>query len=181
MQKVFFTADLHLGHKKIIEHCHRPFSSVEEMDETILSNINAGVSPADRLYILGDFTMGGAQAVKSYRDRINCKSVHLVLGNHDSLSQKQYNEMGFFCPGYMDEVKVQGQSIVLCHYAMRRWNKSHHGSWCLYGHSHGCLFDDPILLSFDVGVDCHEYSPLSFEQVTDIMSKRTLARAEANH
>ena len=43
------------------------------------------------------------------------------------------------------------QGIVLCHYAMRVWNKSHHGNFMLYGHSHGSLADDPNSMSFDVG------------------------------
>ena len=35
------------------------------------------------------------------------------------------------------------QDIVLCHYAMRVWQKSHYGAWMLYGHSHGTLPDNP--------------------------------------
>ena len=31
------------------------------------------------------------------------------------------------------------QLVVLCHYAMRVWDRSHYGSWHLYGHSHGNL------------------------------------------
>jgi calcineurin-like phosphoesterase family protein len=56
---------------------------------------------------------------------------------------------------------------------MRVWNKSHHGAWHLYGHSHGTLPDDPNALSFDCGVDCHNYTPISFEQVEAIMAKKT--------
>lgn len=37
------------------------------------------------------------------------------------------------------EVSINGQRIVLCHYAMRVWNHSSHGAWHLYGHSHGRL------------------------------------------
>lgn len=55
---------------------------------------------------------------------------------------------------------------------MRVWNKSHYGAWMLYGHSHGSLIDDPNSLSFDVGVDCHNYKPFSFEEVKEIMSHK---------
>ena len=54
--ETFFIADCHFGHKNIIKYCDRPYSSVEEMDETILNNINKTVFPSDTLYILGDFT-----------------------------------------------------------------------------------------------------------------------------
>lgn len=46
--------------------------------------------------------------------------------------------------------------ITLCHYSMRSWNKSHYASWCLFGHHHGSL--EPYGLSFDVGVDCWNFT-----------------------
>ena len=55
------------------------------------------------------------------------------------------------------------QLIVLCHYAFRVWRNAHHGSWHLYGHSHGSL--PSAGRSMDVGVDCHDFSPISYEQV----------------
>ena len=59
------------------------------------------------------------------------------------------------------------QVIVLCHYALRVWDRAHYGSWHLYGHSHGQL---PSLgLSLDVGVDCHGYRPLNLVEVGDRM------------
>jgi hypothetical protein len=33
----FFTSDQHLGHRNIIRLCSRPFASIEEMDETLIS------------------------------------------------------------------------------------------------------------------------------------------------
>ena len=45
--------DWHLGHDRIRELCDRPFTSVEEMNETIL-RVNAVVTSRDTLVILGD-------------------------------------------------------------------------------------------------------------------------------
>jgi calcineurin-like phosphoesterase family protein len=42
----------------------------------------------------------------------------------------------------------------------------------LYGHSHGDLADDETSLSFDIGVDCHDFYPLSYEEVKAIMAKK---------
>ena len=33
---VYFTSDLHLGHKNILRLCDRPFASIEEMDEVLM-------------------------------------------------------------------------------------------------------------------------------------------------
>lgn len=62
---------------------------------------------------------------------------------------------------------------MLLHYAMRVWRSSFRGTWHLYVHSHGSLTDDPTMNSFDVGVDCHDFYPLSYEEVKHIMSLKT--------
>src|SRR5215212_524958 len=55
------------------------------------------------------------------------------------------------------------QVVVLCHYSMQIWDRSNHGAWHLFGHSHGKL--KGIGLSFDIGVDCTKFVPLSLEEV----------------
>lgn len=171
MQQSFFTADLHLGHEAIIRLSHRPFATVEEMDSTIIDRINLRVASGDLLYVLGDFTIHGYEKAKEYRKRIKCQNMYLIEGNHDRLNAAKCRDLFTWCLP-LAEVKKSDQHITLCHYAMRRWNKSHHGAWQLYGHSHGCLEDDAKLLSFDVGVDCHDFYPLSFSDVCGIMAKR---------
>lgn len=149
------------------------------MTEDLVEKHNAIVTPKDTVYHLGDFTFGGAPDVIWLLNRLN-GDYKFIWGNHDK-AIKEFKAIIYRYPmflgrieflGDMKEIVLNSQKITLCHYAMRTWNKSHHKAWQLYGHSHGTLPDDPNSLSLDVGVDCHDYVPISFEQVGKLMAKK---------
>jgi calcineurin-like phosphoesterase family protein len=176
----FFAADTHFFHKNICKYTHRPFSSVEEMNETLINNWNSVVSDGDEVFFLGDFSFGNASQVKDILFRLKGQ-IKIVYGNHDS-SLKQFLKGINNYPelkkriqilGDYAEIKINGQEITLCHYAMKVWKNSSRLSYSLFGHSHGNLPDDPHSLSMDVGVDCCNYFPISFEQVKEFMLKKT--------
>jgi len=50
----------------------------------------------------------------------------------------------------------------------------------IYGHSHGRLPEVPHSLSMDVGVDTHDFRPWRYDEIADIMRKKTEARALAS-
>jgi calcineurin-like phosphoesterase family protein len=151
-QKVFFTADLHLGHRNIIGYCNRPFSTGGEMDAKIISSINETVGQKDILYVIGDFCHKGGTAL-SYRERIACENVHIILGNHDEPSKFT---SGFSSVSDQKMILYINQKIFMCHYPMRSWSGSYRKSWMLYGHVHGRLNREDVAsgsLTLDVGVD----------------------------
>ncbi len=164
MSNVWFTSDLHLGHANVIKYCNRPFESAEEMNEAIINNFNECVKPEDTVYILGDVALCKADKLNSFLCRMNGHK-HLIFGNHDKDIRKEKFKHHFAWTGDYKEVKVGDQKLILMHYAMRTWNKQHRGAWQLYGHSHNNLPDLPTLLSMDVGIDAHNYRPISFEEV----------------
>ena len=87
----FFSADWHLSHFNCVKYCNRPFSSVEEMNQAILDRTNEKVSEEDTLYFLGDFAFdlrGDLTKIYSYRNRVVCKNIIFILGNHDHLIVK---------------------------------------------------------------------------------------------
>lgn len=176
-QKVFFTADLHLGHKNIIGYCNRPFSTGEEMDKEIIWSINKTVNQEDILYIIGDFCHKGGDAYK-YREQIVCNHVHIILGNHDEPTKFK---TGFTSVSDQKMILYKNQKIFMCHYPMRSWSGSYRKSWMLYGHVHGRLHREDVVsgtLTLDVGVDNKrdgvEFgTPWSFKDVQQQFLART--------
>lgn len=168
---IWFTSDTHYGHANIMKYSNRPFSSVKEMDESMIARWNSRVAPGDTVYHLGDFAFAKRrETVEAILQRLQGNKF-LILGNHDKDSVRK--AQGFVQITPHKEIKVGDQKIVLNHYAMKVWNRSHHGAWQLYGHSHGTLPNDPGKMHFDVGVDCWNYCPISFEQVAEEMKNHT--------
>lgn len=89
---IFFTSDTHFSHANIIGYCNRPFSSVEEMDETIVDRWNAIVRPQDHIYHLGDVAMKRQHL--GIVKRLNGHK-RLALGNHDIFAVEDYLAAGF--------------------------------------------------------------------------------------
>lgn len=167
----YFSADWHLDHANVIKYDNRPFKNVEEMNKTIIDNYNSIVKPNDNFYFLGDFCFNMRNA-ESHLEKLN-GNLFFIRGNHDKKDMiRLYQKYGTYL-GEQKKIKVQGQEIVLNHYGMRVWDKSHHGTWALYGHSHGSLPDDPNSRSFDVGCMLFDYKPLEFAQVKEIMARKT--------
>lgn len=129
------------------------------MDSNLISNWNAKVNQNDTIYHLGDFCFSDEHIGQSILDRLNGKK-HLIIGNHDKVGTRL---RGWESISHYKEVSIDGQFIILCHYAMRVWNKSHHGAIQLYGHSHGNL--PGTNQSLDVGVDCWDYSPITLTEI----------------
>lgn len=173
----WFISDTHFGHANIIKYSKRPYKDVDEMNEMMIQEWNKLVKPEDNVHHNGDFAFMPVDKLEKLLWRLN-GNIHLVLGNHDKEIVKNKNRLlkqgKFNTIQNYNELKLNGQMIVLFHYGLRVWNKSHHGSILLYGHSHGSL--PPYGKSVDIGVDCKEitkeYRPIHLDEVLKYMSKR---------
>lgn len=163
-QNVFFVSDEHYFHKNIIEYSNRPFSSVEEMNESMIDNHNSVVKDRDITFHLGDFTLTNDPSIvhENIINKLNGEHIFLK-GSHDYWL-KDKNALTLI------EVMVNDYHITLCHYCLRTWPRSHYNTYHLYGHSHGSL--PSIGKSHDVGVDNTDFYPLSFDQICDIMNDK---------
>jgi len=170
----WFTADNHFGHANIIKYCDRPFAHVDEMDETMIANWNEVVEYDDLVYHLGDFTLGNKSVARRYFARL--RGQIRVLSNpwhHDARWLRgEYYSAGGHEVEYMRPVVALEYKppIILCHYAFANWDRAHYGSWHLHGHSHGKHEAPGKIL--DVGVDCHQFYPVSLEEVREIMEEK---------
>jgi len=179
-KKTWFTADLHLGHLGILKMCDRPFDIIDEMDECILHEINTCVRRDDILYILGDFCWG-ARKVGHYRQRIECREVHLIQGNHDRNSAATH----FSTCNRLLEISPYGQRITLCHCPFVTWPGEAMGAWNLYGHCHSNREEMlnsiwPKRKATDVGVDhalqcLGMLKPFSFDILKEVFDARSAA------
>ena len=184
MIKVFFTSDLHFGHKKLAES--RGFSSVEEMNEFLVEYWNKMVDKKDIVYHLGDFSFQKFDELCKTIQRLN-GNITFILGNHDQsirrfteekwgyTYKRRYDFMNISDIQYYSRLNwpignMQRQYITMSHYPMIVWNMSQHGSWQLHGHCHGSLqeFKGKRL---DVGWDVH-HKFLTFEDIQKEMESK---------
>lgn len=174
----FYVADLHLGHKNIMRLSNRPFSSVEEMDKTIIDNINSIVKPDDDLYILGDFSFKSGKNPVEYLKQINGKK-HLIIGNHDGIilsnneARKQFVEITNY-----KRIDDNGRMVILCHYPIAEWDGYFRGSYHLFGHVHN-NFNNPwykymssLNNCYNVGVDVTDFKPVTLDQLINMVEFR---------
>lgn len=180
----YFSADWHLMHANIIKYDGRPFKTVDAMNETIISNACRSLKKGDNFYYLGDFALAkNEKLMESFFMTLagTGANFYFIKGNHDSRETiKLYNKYGVYL-GEQKKVRVQdlahpdgNQEIVLNHYRMDVWDKSHHGVWHLHGHSHHSLPERPTARCMDVGVNgsWYNYSPVSFEVVKAHMATK---------
>ncbi len=164
----FFTADTHFGHANIINHCNRPFDDVWDMDDQLIENWNDKVSSKDTVYHLGDF-FGNRKTIQRVRPLLNGRII-LIPGNHDYKLLNTISAAGIEIKHPMF-YRENNSRIWLSHYAHYVWPEMHRGSKHLYGHSHGSMERHTKGLCFDIGVDCCDYEPLSFQECLDRFSQ----------
>lgn len=130
---IWFISDTHFGHENIVGYCRPHFSSVEEMETTIIDNWNAEVKPQDLVYHLGDFAWKTSDA-KRVRPLLN-GSIRLIVGNHDDIP-------GLAAAGLFQRIYLWKQfrdlGFTASHIPMRL-DQLRHGAKNLHGHVHGDL------------------------------------------
>lgn len=165
MNRTWMISDLHFGHENIIKYSNRPFETVEEMNSTIITNINKKVKNGHDLFILGDFCIGGNDMIADFCSQINGNKF-LVLGNHDSKSPKRFRELGFDevfkYPIILEEFYILSHKPVFLNDNMPYVN--------IHGHIHQnvelCESGGKNMY-YNVCVEQLDYSPIDFNKIKE--------------
>ena len=169
----FITSDEHYGHEKIIEYLHRPYATVREGIELMIARHNEVVPRNKNIVTLhaGDMFWNTLTQEEAADILYKLNGSHAFLyGNHDELMERSPWLRAAFVfvkgenkIGGAHIVKWQNTKILVSHFAHRVWERSHKGSYHVFGHSHQEL--PPMGKSFDIGVEGHNYRPWSLEEI----------------
>jgi calcineurin-like phosphoesterase family protein len=188
---VWITSDTHYSHKNICRGVTawrtkegeipvsqtRDFATIEKMNSTIVNNINEVVGQDDMLVHLGDWSFGGFEQIREFWDRIICKNIHLVLGNHDHhIENNRDGSQGLFkSVSHYNTLEIGQFKFRLMHYPISSWDGLGKGVMHLHGH---CHLPNNLKLSkgqrMDVGMDGHtEFRPYNvYREVVPLLRNR---------
>ena len=203
-QRLFFTSDTHYGHSNICRgvtnwrtengeipvNQTRPFDTLEQMNARVVAGLNALVGQDDILFHLGDFSFGGFDNIEIFRNRIVCKNIHLILGNHDHHIERNKGGVRDYFKSVNDILTLHvemykenkkdpkvGYTFELSHYPIASWKNMNEGVMLLHGHVHlGANKRISEGKAMDVGVDGNGMDPIELGEVISIMKNQPIRK-----
>lgn len=179
MPTVWFTADLHLGHRNIIRYSGRPFADADEMDLALIDRWNEVVEAEDTVWVLGDMALGRITETLPLVGSLRGRKL-LLAGNHDRCWAGHGRKAEGWADRYLDAgfaevhqgvvpLRVGGTDVVACHFPYRgdsqdqdRYNEHRppdDGRWLLHGHVHERWRQRDRMVN--VGVDVWDFRPVA--------------------
>ena len=196
-RRVWFTSDTHYAHSNICrattqwtgsDNLTRDFKSLDHMNDTLVNNINEVVGEDDILIHLGDWSFGGFENIEEFRNRILCKNIHLVLGNHDHHIRRDKGGVKSLFSSVQDYLmidlrvskpgKIVDRHTLICmHYPIASWDGMNNGNIHLHGHvhlpKHLRVADGKAM---DVGVDGNDIVPIEIYEILNIMHNQPIRK-----
>lgn len=195
---IWFFSDPHFAHKNICEGTSswegkrgcRPFKDPDEMGNLIVENLNSKVGKDDELICGGDWSFSSIQNAFYWREKIRCRNIHLVLGNHDGKHGTVFDPVWnnkhvsslFKSYGHYKEFYHNKTLICVFHFPIQSWNSMSKGAIHLHGHTHRSPQEKFINggKSMDIGLDGNNYNPYSIDEIFEIMNDLP-TRKEGHH
>lgn len=199
-ENIWITSDTHYGHANICRSTTtwrtsdgkvpvgntRDFNSLDMMNTAIVNNINNVVMQDDVLFFLGDWSFGGFENIQKFRERVVCRNIHLILGNHDHHIENNKNNVQdlFSSVSHYRTIVVDKTKIELMHYPISSWDGLSKGVLHLHGHMH---FTNQNRFGkgkrMDVGMDGHpEFKPYNIKECINLLNSRPiLSEFDSDH
>lgn len=180
--KYFFWSDPHFSHRNISgptesrwKDGYRTFDSTHYMNVVLTETVNKYVSEDDTIYMLGDFAFGGEQNIAIHRDYINCKTIHVIEGNHDKNLLK--HPECFTSIQKELRIELEGHKLWLRHHPEPTYKGDRSGVYHFFGHIHGNIDQMPGGKSLDCSVDhafklFGEYRPFELHEGIKLINER---------
>lgn len=162
----WFTADNHYSHVNIIKYCNRPFSSIEEMNATLIRNWNSRVKPEDIVYHLGDFCFWKSNqdnhsrlSVRDWEAKLNGKII-FVTGNHDFKNHMMEQNLKIV-------IKFANKLVLMQHIPPKETDNISMYDLVLCGHVHEKWTHIWVngKLVINVGCDVHNFMPINKNEI----------------
>lgn len=175
MSDIYFTSDTHYMHKNIVRGTstwesarnQRDFDTPEEMSAELVKRINDKVPADAQLFHLGDWSFGGFDNIRKFREQINCKNITIILGNHDHhIKKNKENIQSLFTSVHnYYELCIGEHMFVMSHYPMLDWNNRPRPSYMLHGHVHSSPETKRNGMRLDVGCEGNALTPYSLDEL----------------
>ena len=195
-QRLWFTSDTHFNHANICSatttwnkesgNNFRIFNSLDTMNDRLVAGINASVGQDDILFHLGDWSFGGFESIRQFRDRLVCKNIHLILGNHDQhiarnkddvqeIFSSVHNILDLIVKWNVGTPTQDEAKFMLMHFPIASWDNLARGVIHLHGHvhlpKHRRIGPGKMM---DVGVDGNGLEPIDMKEVLTIMKNQPI-------
>lgn len=164
----------------------RLFDNVEEMTDKIINNLNDNIKTDDYAICLGDWSFGGFQNIEKFRERILCKNIFLVLGNHDHHieANKDNVRKNFLEVADYIELRYCHRDFKLFHNPIDSWTDLNKGAIHLHGHCHlpkNKKFGKGRRL--DVGLDGNDLLPYNVKEeiIPTMLSRPVVSNITDDH
>lgn len=169
---IWVISDTHLNHANILNFIDkdknhvRPFGSVGEMNERILTRWNEKVKAGDLVYHLGDVTFGSKDSFKELWPKFNGRK-RLIVGNHDDI--KFLSSGNFFQKVSMwrmwPEYNLAFSHVPLHESQMQRYLSEESTRYLVNVHGHIHQNQSPTKRHFNVSCEAVSYYPQHIEDL----------------
>lgn len=174
-QKLWFTSDLHFGHRNVLRFCNRPWDDEKQMGVGLIENWNSVVGDNDIVFVLGDtFWFNDSRSIKKVLSQLKGKDIYILPGNHDDF--EAYHRVDdpriHLCADvvtcWITENGKPKREVYLQHCPAATWPHRENGAYHFFGHIHSQEgrtegVDQDLYLHWnqlDVGCDFWDYEPV---------------------